>query len=628
MRLKKKLNLFIFNSKQKKWIHTIVFISIFLIIESFVGKFLEPVQKTVFYPKIRYEQFYSNNEKIDLLFLGASHAYRSFDPEIFDKKLNINSFNLGSSSQNPIDSYYVLKEAIKYNKPKMVIYEITWLAFEGEDYNFDSATYNYDYMKSFTNKIEYLVNGFKPDQFIKANMFSVRYHYNWKKWENIKQNFINRYMNNNNTPDIHMVKNNEFYKDKGFVYSNINNNTRGLNEKNQFNDYNGYDFNKKRFDCFSNIINLCNKNDIELVFVTTPLPTNSIAKIYDYWEIHKLFDSYAKEKGIHYFDYNLIKSDAILFNNNYFKDDNHLNGEGAELISNHLSDYILNNTNEKLDILKTQFCSSEKEFFEKNIEGILSIAKTRNLYLVNIESIKLEYIKILENNVIELDDDLLYKTKFTDSDVIVIKENKANNKFLTQELKKIYRFYQKYEDYYMFYNNYDNTVDSYNNIRPDYEHYFENWLGPKKINITKSNDFKEVIPPLFIQGLRENFIIEKINANNGELIHIEPTNISNNQHIIQLGYDFVKDLNIKYKSNQRITFIIKARVNNKSASLFIQDFVENWEQTSTQIDSSLWKEYYVQKTIREDSKEIGLGIIWTPHNDDWLEIKDVRIYVE
>lgn len=59
----------------------------------------------------------------DILFLGSSHAYRGLDPRIFAEE-GITSFNLGSSSQTPINTKVLLHQYLDQIQPKMVIYEV------------------------------------------------------------------------------------------------------------------------------------------------------------------------------------------------------------------------------------------------------------------------------------------------------------------------------------------------------------------------------------------------------------------------------------------------------------------------------------------------------------------------
>ena len=66
-----------------------------------------------------------NYSDIDILFLGSSHAYRGFDPRIF-KQHGYSTFNLGSSSQPPYNSYFLLKQYVDILKPKTVLMEVYW----------------------------------------------------------------------------------------------------------------------------------------------------------------------------------------------------------------------------------------------------------------------------------------------------------------------------------------------------------------------------------------------------------------------------------------------------------------------------------------------------------------------
>lgn len=59
----------------------------------------------------------------DILFLGSSHAYRGFDPRVFEKE-GISVFNLGSSSQSPLNTKVLLHQYFDKIQPKMIIYEV------------------------------------------------------------------------------------------------------------------------------------------------------------------------------------------------------------------------------------------------------------------------------------------------------------------------------------------------------------------------------------------------------------------------------------------------------------------------------------------------------------------------
>ncbi len=71
------------------------------------------------------------HSRVDILILGSSHAYRGFDPRIF-KKHQFDIFNLGLSSETPIQSYFLLKKYYSQLQPKIVIQEIYPLLLEND----------------------------------------------------------------------------------------------------------------------------------------------------------------------------------------------------------------------------------------------------------------------------------------------------------------------------------------------------------------------------------------------------------------------------------------------------------------------------------------------------------------
>jgi len=62
-------------------------------------------------------------KNVDILVLGSSHAYRGFDPRIFERN-GIRVFNLGSSNQTPKQALSLLRTYIDELNPKLVLYEV------------------------------------------------------------------------------------------------------------------------------------------------------------------------------------------------------------------------------------------------------------------------------------------------------------------------------------------------------------------------------------------------------------------------------------------------------------------------------------------------------------------------
>lgn len=60
----------------------------------------------------------------DDLFVGTSHGKAGINPEVVDKITGEKSLNLCLGGEEVQDSYYIIKEACRVNKPKKIIYEL------------------------------------------------------------------------------------------------------------------------------------------------------------------------------------------------------------------------------------------------------------------------------------------------------------------------------------------------------------------------------------------------------------------------------------------------------------------------------------------------------------------------
>lgn len=87
------------------------------------------LQKNLNYKRGAYGHMYSRIEEarhtsgVDILFLGSSHTYRGFDPRVF-QQYELNTFNLGSSSQSPLQTEILLKRYLDQIQPQKIIYEV------------------------------------------------------------------------------------------------------------------------------------------------------------------------------------------------------------------------------------------------------------------------------------------------------------------------------------------------------------------------------------------------------------------------------------------------------------------------------------------------------------------------
>lgn len=64
-----------------------------------------------------------NYHDVDILFLGSSHCYRTFDTRFYNEQ-GFCCFNLGSSNQTPMQTYVLLHRYLDSLNPKLVVFEV------------------------------------------------------------------------------------------------------------------------------------------------------------------------------------------------------------------------------------------------------------------------------------------------------------------------------------------------------------------------------------------------------------------------------------------------------------------------------------------------------------------------
>ena len=73
---------------------------------------------------VDYAYYRIPKDSVDLLFVGSSHSYCTFNPRLFDHFLKCNSLNLGTDSQSFKITYFSILEILKYQKPKVIVIEV------------------------------------------------------------------------------------------------------------------------------------------------------------------------------------------------------------------------------------------------------------------------------------------------------------------------------------------------------------------------------------------------------------------------------------------------------------------------------------------------------------------------
>lgn len=121
---------------------------------------------------------------VDVLIVGSSHAFVNFNNGTLFEKYGIASYNMGGGLQAMWNSYYNLKEALKYQKPELIVLEGYGVShnFEYFDYDQDDLSIkNTVGMKWNWNKIKNIVATVEPKRRFEFLLEFMQYHqrYRW-----------------------------------------------------------------------------------------------------------------------------------------------------------------------------------------------------------------------------------------------------------------------------------------------------------------------------------------------------------------------------------------------------------------------------------------------------------------
>lgn len=323
------------NKKVKAVLLACIFLMLFLVIDRIAGEILyyfkyyyEPDMHT-----LAWNDYYKQEEKsLDVIFIGSSHARFAFDTRTYDGNLGVKTFNLSSSGQTPLVGYFALKEALKYQKPRLVVYETYWRVFGTED-DVTPAYFVYDYIKGWDNKLELIsaIAGEKnyADFVLQALSRTYKYRDSFiPALKSVLKGQIKRLEQSGPVEYEYFT-----YYENGFFGSNREATKEKLYVTNPFKKASSdFALNSRQLDYLQKTLDLCKENNIPVLMVTAPLPGPTMDFMKNYRQFHDTFSDISESNGVEYIDYNLENLSSKVFTNDMFYDSNHLNMKGTELL--------------------------------------------------------------------------------------------------------------------------------------------------------------------------------------------------------------------------------------------------------------------------------------------------------
>ena len=98
-------------------------------------------------------------------------------------------------------------------------------------------------------------------------------------------------------------------------------------------------FNKKTLSIVDEVMETCNENGIDVIFIVTPISTNKLWEVDNFDDFHDNLQGLADKYGYPLYDFNLLKDYTELFPaSSAFHDEFHLSESGADTFNNRMCD--------------------------------------------------------------------------------------------------------------------------------------------------------------------------------------------------------------------------------------------------------------------------------------------------
>ncbi len=257
-------------------------------------------------------EYYGETDKgreHQVLFVGDCEVYESFTPPTLWKEYGITSYIRGSSQQLIWHSYYLLEETFKYEKPKVVVFNVLAMKY-GEPQNEAYNRMTLDGMRWSKTKSDAINASMTDEETYISYLFPLlRFHSRWS--EIGKEDF--KYMFSRDK-----VSHNGYLMQTG---------VKPMDSDRVGEELSDYTLPAISFEYLDKMKSLCEKNGAELVLIKSPTNT------WKYWwydEWDKQICDYADKNGLDY--YNFINNEEIGIDWSYDTYDGgyHLNVTGAE----------------------------------------------------------------------------------------------------------------------------------------------------------------------------------------------------------------------------------------------------------------------------------------------------------
>lgn len=260
-------------------------------------------------------EYYHETSDHDVLFLGDCETYESFIPPTLWEEYGISSVIRGSAQQLLWQSYYLLKDTLRYETPKAVVLNVYAVKY-GEPQNEAYNRMTLDGMRLSSDKIGAIRASMTEEENPASYLFPLlRFHSRWSEltWDDFRYAFSQPQISHN-----------------GYLMQTAVSPKTTDAEGRELLDYT---LPAEGFDWLQKIADLCAEKGIELILVKAP--TND----WRYWwydEYDEQVTGFAEKNGLTYINFiPLVDEIGIDWTTDTYDGGVHLNVFGAEKLTSY-----------------------------------------------------------------------------------------------------------------------------------------------------------------------------------------------------------------------------------------------------------------------------------------------------
>lgn len=281
-------------------------------------------------------QFYDYPENtVDVTVMGSSHSYCTVNPALLWDKYGIAAVDMGEGDQNLGSAYYYMKEALKYQKPRVMLVELfysTRRLLGVDNGHLYGNTINLRWSRNYIDNMKYAVSvePFESEE-SQPGIEDIK--------EMEKYLFLKFPVFHSRYKEVTMA---DFYPagaEQGAYVGAWTVEAHDVPQACQITE--SAELNAEQINWLDKMRELAEEHDVELVFFVAPYCLEA-----DEMMQYNAEKEYAREYGIPFFNFNEIYEEIAF---DYAADlrvdgrGGHLNNFGAEKVTNYLGEYLHSN---------------------------------------------------------------------------------------------------------------------------------------------------------------------------------------------------------------------------------------------------------------------------------------------